>query len=270
MITTQSLRQALVQMGRASLHWLAQWGYIARLGAQILAWALMPGSYPRAQRLETARHLYQATGPVLLGFSLLSALISVVLVRIVVVTAQSYGLTSYALEMVIRVLVLELIPLTAALFVALRCAIPYGAEVAALRAQGEFEVLQRRGGNPLRQWVLPRVVASVFAVLLLATVSGVIGLVLTYVIVYGFNPYALAAYTRTVGQIFQPVVALIFGLKTVLFSLAVAVVPMAAATWTPPEGAGRLPTGSVELQGLVRMFLLLLLVELASLVGNYY
>lgn len=270
MITTQTMNQALVQMGRACLQWLAQWWYIARLGAQILAWALLPRSYPREQRLETARHLYQATGPVLLWFSLLSALVSVVLVRIVVVTAQSYGLTPYALEMVIRVLVLELIPLTAALFVALRCAIPYAAEVAALRSGGAFDELQQRGVDPLRQLVLPRVVASVFAVLLLAAVSGVVGLVLTYVIVYGFNPYALPAYTRTVGQIFQPAVTLIFSLKTVLFSMAVAVVPMAAATWTPPDGQTLDQRSSVELQGLVRMFMLLLLVEMVSLVGNYY
>lgn len=270
MITTQSLSRALAEMGRATRHWMAQWWHIARLGAQILAWALLPGSYPRAQRQETARHIYQATGPVLLWFSLLSALISVVLVRIVVVTAQSYGLTPYALEMVVRVLVLELIPLTAAMFVALRCAIPYGAEVAAMRAEGHFDMLRRRGIDPLRQEVLPRVVAGVFAVLLLAVVSGVVALVLTYVLVYGFNPYALPAYTRTVGQVFQPAVTLIFVLKTVLFSIAVAVVPMAAATWTPVEGAPRVARSSVELQGLVRMFLLLLVFELASLVGNYY
>ena len=55
--------------------------------------------------------------------------------RFVVVTALSYGLSKYALEMVVRVLVLELIPLTSAIFVALRCAIPNAAEVYDLRAQ---------------------------------------------------------------------------------------------------------------------------------------
>src|SRR6218665_3663179 len=48
---------------------------------------------------------------VLPGFTVLAALISLVLTRIVVVTALSYGLSRYALEMLIRVLVLELIPL---------------------------------------------------------------------------------------------------------------------------------------------------------------
>ena len=43
-----------------------------------------------------------------------------------VVTALSYGLSRYALEMVVRVLVLELIPLSAALFAALRSRMPAG------------------------------------------------------------------------------------------------------------------------------------------------
>jgi len=67
-----------------------------------------------------------------------------------VVTALSYGLSRYALEMVIRVLVLELIPLTAALFVAMRCTIPNGSQLAHLRLTGRFEALRRQGSDPSR------------------------------------------------------------------------------------------------------------------------
>jgi phospholipid/cholesterol/gamma-HCH transport system permease protein len=49
-------------------------------------------------------------------------MVSLVVIHIVVVTAASYGLSQYALEMVVRVLVLELIPLVAALFVAVNAA----------------------------------------------------------------------------------------------------------------------------------------------------
>jgi phospholipid/cholesterol/gamma-HCH transport system permease protein len=76
-----------------------------------------------------SRHIYINTAPILLWFTVLCALVTVVLTRIVLVTALSYGLSQYALQVVIRVLVLELIPLTAALFVALRCTIPDGAEL---------------------------------------------------------------------------------------------------------------------------------------------
>ncbi len=90
------------------------------LGAVVCVLVLSPSSSQQVTRRALARHLYLDTAPVLLGFTVLAALISLVLTRIVVVTAISYGLSRYALEMVIRVLVLELIPLTAALFVAMR------------------------------------------------------------------------------------------------------------------------------------------------------
>src|SRR3990167_9147552 len=107
--------------------WAVAWWRILYLGAVVLV--LSPSSYGKGTRRALARHLYLDTAPVLLGFTVLAALISLVLTRIVVVTALSYGLSRYALEMVIRVLVLELIPLTAALFVAMRCTIPNGSQI---------------------------------------------------------------------------------------------------------------------------------------------
>ena len=123
--------------------------------------ALSPASYGRRHRPALARHIYIDTAPNLLWFTLLSALISVVLIRIVVVTAFSYGLSQFAVQMVVRVLVLELIPTTGALFVALRCTIPRGAELAEMRRAGRSATGR---ADPLRDEVLPRVVGGMFAV----------------------------------------------------------------------------------------------------------
>jgi phospholipid/cholesterol/gamma-HCH transport system permease protein len=112
-----------------------------------------------------ARHVYLGTAPLLPWFTVLCALVSLVVIRIVVVTAASYGLSQYALEMVVRVLVLELIPLTAALFVALRCTLPAGAELATLRRRGRLGTPARaQGVDPLAE-VLPRVLAGPVCVL---------------------------------------------------------------------------------------------------------
>jgi phospholipid/cholesterol/gamma-HCH transport system permease protein len=69
------------------------------------------------------------------------------------------------------------------------------------------------------------------------------------------------------GHVFNPAVSLIFVLKTLFFSLAVSVIPMASALYDL-EGDGS--RESAALQGLVRMFAVLLLIEAVSLVGNYY
>ena len=260
--------------GRAGARWSVGWWQVLHTGALIGVLALSPSSYERANRLALARHLYLGTVPVLPWFAALAALISLVLIRIVVVTALSYGLSQYALQLVVRVLVLELIPLGAALFVAMRCTLPSATELAHLRERGEFEAMRRAGIDPIRRELLPRVVAGSFAVVMLAAVSCCIAMGLAYLSVYGFRTSAFASFTRTLGQIFNPGVALIFALKTLFFSLAVALIPVAAALRAPPGGRHRgLGSGagsSAELSSLVRLFSVILLIELASLLGNYH
>lgn len=259
-----SFLRSFAALGRAVLRSSRRWWDIAHFFVVALVLILSPTTYARAIRPVIARQIYISTWQVLMWFTVLCSLISLVLIRIVVVTAQSYGLSQYALEMVVRVLVLELIPLGAALFVVLRS----GAAWAALRAGG----LPRDAGTPLlalqrmrHDWV-PRIIAVAFSVVMLATVSGVVALVLAYFTVYGLSPWGLAEYTRVVGRVFAPSVAFVFAAKTVLFGLAVAVVPLASALQSPTTGA--LPDGPVP-QGTVRLFLVLLLIEAASLAIKY-
>ena len=262
-----SWRVAFAQANQVAQSWLQEWWRLVRLGAVILLLALSPSSYNTTNRRILARHIYDNTAPILIGFSVLCALISLVLTRIVAATALSYGLSQYALQVVIRVLVLELIPLTAALFVALRCTIPDGAELAELQARGDLEALQRRGINPIHREVLPRVLAGLFSTVTLAVLSCVVALLVAYLAVYGFGVAGFAGYTRLFGQVFNPAVTLIFCVKTVLFAIAVSLIPMASALY----GMGSSNTRtSAEMRGLVRMFAVLFLLEVLSLVGNYY
>ncbi len=261
----------------------------------LLVLAVTPAMYARAHRAAMARQLMRATWPHLLWFTVGATLLGVVLIRIVVVTAQSYGLSQYALEMVVRVLVLELLPLMAALFVALRWSLPATAELArTLRKAARpppvaapsppAALAGAAGPNPmavaanananeqvhwLAQEALPRALAGVFSVWLLAAVSGVLGLVVAYGLVYGLTPWGLDAYTHMVGRVFTPAVTLIFVLKTWAFSLAVAVVPLAGLAapmvWRSPQALR-----AMETQGPVRMTGVLVAVEVVSLMGNYY
>jgi phospholipid/cholesterol/gamma-HCH transport system permease protein len=66
-----------------------------------------------------------------------------------------------------------------------------------------------------------------------------------------------------VGRVFSPVVVVVFLLKTLLFSLAVVLVPMGSALHDPTRS--RI---SAEVRGLVRLFALVLLIEAASLAVN--
>jgi phospholipid/cholesterol/gamma-HCH transport system permease protein len=263
MTSASSIQAALADGVRAFANWLHNWWRIVELGAQLLTLALSPNSYSAGYRHALLRHIVLGTAPSLVGFTVLTTLLSLVVIRIVLVTSVSYGLTQYALEMVVRVLVLELIPLTAALFAALRCTIPRAAEVAALRSRGAWAA----GSDPMRMEVLPRVSAGIVCALLLAAISCGVTLLLAYVAVYGFTTAGFEAYTRTVGHVFSPGVALVFGLKIVAMAMTVALLPVASVLITPVRPGA---ITSAELKGLVRMFFVILLIEGVSLVGNYY
>ncbi len=255
------------QAARELLRWVAGWWTVLNFGAQMLVLMLSPSSYRRSQRQVIYRHLHTATVPTLASFVVISALVSLVIIRIVVVTASSYGLSRYALDVLVRTLVIELLPLLVALYVALRYSMPAGEQVAALRAKGHLRDLWLAGGDPARDELLPRVLAGVFAVALLAPLSCLLALVLTYVMVYGFTAWGLAAYTHLVGQVFNPAVTLIFGFKALFFSLAVAILPIA------PDARQRSGTLGRKLDNigqLGRLFVVVLMIEVISLVGNYY
>jgi phospholipid/cholesterol/gamma-HCH transport system permease protein len=267
MAPASSLASLLGDLTGAIGLWLANWWQIVRLGLRLMALAISPSTYTPAFRGALLTQIVVGTVPSLAWFTVLSALLGFVIIRIVVVTSVSYGLSQYALEMVVRVLVLELIPLTAALFAALRCTIPRAAEVAALRAGGAWDARTRQGAELLHLEVLPRVAAGVVAALLLAAISGVAMLVLAYLAVYGFTGAGFAAYTRTVGQVFSPGIALVFGLKIAAMALAVALLPVASMLIAPARPDA---LTSAEVRGLVRMFFVILVIEGLALVGNYY
>jgi phospholipid/cholesterol/gamma-HCH transport system permease protein len=94
----------------------------------------------------------------------------------------------------------------------------------------------------------------------------VIVLVLSYLNVYGVSPWGLGDYTRTVGSVFDPTVTLGFVIKTVLFGLAVALIPTAAILELQ-----RYPRRvNVTVQpGALRLLFVLLVIEAASLALKY-
>lgn len=251
--------------GHALVRAVASWWHLVHFFALVLVVALSPSTYSQTNRATTAQYIYLSTWQVLPWFTALAALLSLVLIRIVVVTAMSYGLSQYALQMVVRVLVLELIPLSAALFVALRAGLAFNAGAVDNALPPAAFSTPHPSPEILRNKLVPLLLADAFSVLALATISSVIALVVAYLAVHGLSLWGLPGYTRTVGQVFDLSVTLGFGLKTIFFSLAVAVVPMAASL--EAQGAS-VPSSTVQ-PGAVRLFLVLLLIETASLVVKY-
>ncbi|MBL8392023.1 MAG: ABC transporter permease [Candidatus Accumulibacter sp.] len=199
-----------------------------------LAAALSPSIYTADVRDAVANGICSATARAAPRFLALAGLLSLVIVHIVVVTAHSYGLSQFALSTVIRVLVVELLPLSAALFVSLRL----GADTAGTTADPTRGPCAHNLAGVVSRFVL---------VILLTTPSGAIALILAYLSVYGFTPWGLSAFTRTIGHVFDPLVLMALALKTLLFAASVA-----------------------TLSGTARLFGLLIAIETLMLVAEFF
>lgn len=263
----QSAAVWLAPLAHGPRRWAGAWWRIARFASRMVAAALTPAAWRGLARRTLCAHLLRDALPILPGFALIVVALVTVLTQIVVVTAQAFGLSSYAQGLLIRVLVLELIPLTAALYVALRCTVPHGAELARLRRRGGFAALRAQGGDPVLLEMLPRVLAGAFTCIMLVAIASVTALVLVYLLIHGFTLAGLPAFTHEFGRIFSPPATLVFVLKSLWLALAVALVPTAggAIDLTVP---GR--RASPELQSLLRLAAVVVLVEVLALIGNYY
>lgn len=237
-----------------------------QFAAETFATVLSPSSYDAEMRQATARQIYLSAWRVLPGFTLACALLSYVMIRIVADTAREFGLSQYALELAVRVLVLEIIPLLAALFVALRSGSAISARVALMHVRGELAALERSGRDPLHRVLVPRAIGSVVALMVLTYVSCAVALVLAYQAMYGFSPWAVTQYVRITGTVFAPVVVVGAAIKTFLFGVAVAAVPVAAALAVPRHE--RMVALAVQ-RGMVRLGAAIALIEGVFLVTLY-
>lgn len=266
MLGTADLQRRLRRRGVVFVAWAAAWAHMLRFGGTAIVAALSPSVYIPATRDSVEKQIYFTAWQVLPGFVLFIAVLSAVVVRIVDATARDYGLSQFAIEMILRVLVLEVIPLIAALFVSLRSGAAISTEIALMNLRHEIDALTRAGVDPMRHEFVPRLVGCTVSVIALSVVSCAVTLVIAYLGVYGFFLWGLPEFTRTVGTVFSPQITIGLGLKCVFFGIAVGVIPMAEGLAGPLEVHSAPVT---VLRGMMRLFFVLLLIEVSSLAFKY-
>lgn len=260
------LFRAITRLGDAALAWLRRWAHLAGFTGRLFAVLVSPLSYNSATRSVVQKQIYFTAWQILPAFTLFAALLSLVIIQISVTTARDFGLGDYALETVIRVLVLELLPLLTALFVALRSGAAINTEVALMNINNELRALEAVGIDPLRFEFLPRLIGGTLSVLALTALASLAALVLGYLAVYGLQSSSLADFSHVMAKVFTIPILLGLWLKCLAFGIAVTVIPMSAGL-NAPQKLFFAPIA--VLQGMVRLFFVLMLIEVAALTLTY-
>lgn len=251
---------------RDAVHWFLAWGRAARFAFSVVAAVLSPKLYTPRARMATTRQIYFTAWQVLPGFALFATALGMVVVQITLSTARRFGLEQYALELIFRALVLELMPLLTALFVALRSGSAISTEIALMRVAGEFQDLEAEGIEPFERDFVPRVAASAVSVFALTTLACLFVTALSYVVLYGLSPWGFGPFTRTVALVFTPLALVALVMKCIAFGAAVAVIPISAGldATRDPKSAPVAVMG-----GMVRLFFALGLIEIVALAAKY-
>jgi phospholipid/cholesterol/gamma-HCH transport system permease protein len=256
----------LARRGAAAIAWLGGWRGLFRFAGVAIVQALSPSTYNSATRSVVQKQIYFTAWQILPGYTVFAALLSFVLIVIVVGTARDFGLSVYALEMTMRLLILEILPLLTVLFVALRSGAAINTEVALMNIENEMTALEKSGVDPMQFEFIPRVIGGTISVISLAAVSSAVALALAYVVVYGFQPWGFADFSRVAGQVFDLPTTLILWGKMLLFGLAVTVIPISAGL-AAPRMLFFAPIA--VLRGMVRLFFVIMLIEVATLALRY-
>lgn len=243
------------------------WRRLLRFAGIATIALISPSTYKADTRELAVRQIYLTAWQVLPGYLLFSALLSLVIIEIVATSARNYGLSQYALELMLRVLVLELIPLLTALFVALRSGAAIGTEIALMTVSGELTDMEESGESPLQGELVPRIAGAALSVASLTTLSCAIAIWLAYVATYGFSDAGLPEFERVIAAVFDGPVLFGFLLKCLLFGLAVALIPV--ATGLEAERGETQSAPNAVLGGLVKLFFVIGVIEVLSLVVKY-
>lgn len=249
-----------------AVRWFRAWGRAARFAFAVVAAVLSPRLYTPNARIATTRQVYFTAWQVLPGFTLFATALGVVVATITLDAAREFALEGYALELIFRALVLELMPLLTALFVALRSGAVISAEIAMMRNAGEFHDLASAGIEPFEREFVPRVAAAAASVFALTTLACAFVIALSYVLMYGASPWGFEPFTRTVARVFTPLALGGFVLKSVAFGVVVGVIPISAgldATRDPHS----VPVAVMG--GMVRLFFALGMIEIVGLALKY-
>ncbi|MFO1321165.1 MAG: ABC transporter permease [Burkholderiales bacterium] len=263
-----SLNDYLVRRSRGFELRLRAWGDVARFAAAAVRGICSPSTYNSATREVVARQIYFTAWQIIGGYALFVIVLSLVITQILAGAARKFGLYDYALEFTLRMLVLEIIPLLTALFVALRTGAAIATEVSLMRIRNEMGALEQAGIDPVRLELVPRVIGGTFSVLSLTAVGVTASLLCANFVVTGFRPWGAHGgdLRLTIGTVFSgAAMALLWG-KALLFGFAVTVIPIAEALNAPRQF---FYAPIAVLRGMVRLFAALMLIEVAGLVIQY-
>jgi phospholipid/cholesterol/gamma-HCH transport system permease protein len=146
------------------------------IGHTFVTFARACTSWRRLRPASIARHIYETGITAIPIVSLIAFLITVIIAYIAAQQAREYGAEIFVVDIVTVGVLRELAVLLTAIIVAGRSGSAFAAEIGAMKLNEEVDALHAIGVEPNEVLIVPRVIALVIAMPLLAVIADGIGL----------------------------------------------------------------------------------------------
>ena len=197
-------------------------GLLGFFGATLISFATLIAR-PRRFRLNAVVQRFDVVGVRALGIiGLMSFLIGVVVGQQGAVQLAQFGAESFTINLIGRITVRELGPLMTAIMVAGRSGSAFAAQLGTMKITEEIDAMRTIGVSPIEALVIPRVIASVIMMPLLAFWSMLMSLIGGGIFVWLFLEIPPLTYIRRLQEVI-PITDLWIGLiKAPVFGLIIA------------------------------------------------
>lgn len=196
-------------------------GFLGQLGDAAWSWLRHPGRIRHRELFVQFEAVGIASLPIV---ALMTFLIGVVFTYLLGIQVEKYGANIFIVDGVSLAIARELAPLLTALLIAGRSGAAFTAQIGAMKVTEEIDAIRTLGLSPMQVLVLPRLIAIVVSMPLLAffaDIMGILGAALVSAQQLDITPYTFFSRLQDV----LPAYTVLMGLaKTPLFALAIAVI----------------------------------------------
>jgi len=232
----------------------------------ILVRMFAPHAYNSAMRTVLIRQLYFTSVEILPLFITVSVIVGSVLIGIVFQVLKSLGLTDLLGHILMGLVVTELSPFLTVILLTLRSSSAINAEIAVMNVSNELRTLAMFRIDTLNYLFLPRILNGIISVVLLSVLFSIVVLIsglLYSMLIFGMS---LDAYIDVLINALSLSDLIILFLKCATLGFFIALIPILSGVNASRELTG-IPIA--VLQGMVRVFIAVVIIEVLSLILRF-
>jgi len=220
-----ALTQAVEALGRmASEGWKTAFGILSLVGEVSICFAKNIVN-PRAFRFHSiVRHIEETGLRALPIIALLAVLISCVIAYQAATQLERFGATIFTVDLTVISILREMGVLVTAIMVAGRSGSAFAAEIGVMKLREEIDALKTMGFNPVEVLVLPRLIAMMITLPMLAFIADIVGLMGGGIVAILLLDIPIDQYIDRVDQVAKPMMFFVGLIKAPVFAFLITIV----------------------------------------------